>query len=258
MRTALLILFLPLLALAQPNFQLQTQIASAGVSAGSAWTPTTPGNLIGWYKPDSMGSNNLDLVRTNVDYSGNGNYFWETSFPPEYAAAAKNGLGAIHFSGTIMGHGLLPADTKPCTFFMVVKTPTSFGVYPSAFGPSGNGGATYSVTTLAHQALDSYSTSLVGLGSATLSTATWYIMAVTYDSSGNYAFYLNGASDGSGNNNLTFSATTSTMGCTEPGNAQQWGFANGYIGECGKYSKALSGSEINSLFSYLNGRWAVY
>lgn len=55
----------------------------------------------------------------------------------------------------------------------------------------------------------------LGNGSTTLSNSTWYHVAVSYDGSGNFAFYVNGASDGTGTNLVTFTpATTVNLGST--------------------------------------------
>jgi hypothetical protein len=52
----------------------------------------------------------------------------------------------------------------------------------------------------------------IGTSSGTISLTTWTHVAATYDGSGNYAFYINGAPSGSGTNLQTFSFTGSNNG----------------------------------------------
>lgn len=74
---------------------------------------------------------------------------------------------------------------------------------------------------------------------------TWTHVAVTYDASGNYAFYINGVVSGSGTNLLTF-----VFGGIFVGKQNTGEFFSGLMDELRVYSRVLAASEILNL--YLN------
>lgn len=70
---------------------------------------------------------------------------------------------------------------------------------------------------------------LIGSSSGGISATTWYHVAVTYDGSGNYVFYIDGAASGSGTSAQSFTSTDMLIGaCQNQYNAPQEAF-NGYI-----------------------------
>ena len=87
----------------------------------------------------------------------------------------------------------------------------------------------------------------------TPSTATWYHIAVTYDSGANEEkFYVNGSQQGS-----TQTAGGSITGTSLPfnigANADQEGFFDGIINQALFYSKVLTGTEITALYNSGSG-----
>lgn len=87
-------------------------------------------------------------------------------------------------------------------------------------------------------------TALIGASSTTLSTSTFYTIAVTYDGT-NYAFYLNGVADGSGSNAQTFSDPVRYMGARSINQERFLGF----IFHHALYDAVLSGPDLASLFT---------
>ncbi len=99
--------------------------------------------------------------------------------------------------------------------------------------------------TSAQLELLSGATASIGTSSVSLTTKPCMV-AVTYDASGNYVFYLNGVNVGSGTNLVSFSFSDSYyIGQRENT------FTEGFFGNIGKileYSRVLSASEILSLY----------
>ena len=82
----------------------------------------------------------------------------------------------------------------------------------------------------------------------TLVTGQWYHIGITVDASGNYIFYLNGNSDGSGA--LTLPAnTTESFKIGAYGASGGLGRFDGLIDEVRIYNRALSADEISRLYN---------
>ncbi len=92
--------------------------------------------------------------------------------------------------------------------------------------------------------------SVVVTGGTSLSTSTWYhCVAVRSGSAGawTWTLYLNGSSDGSGNDTSNPSGTGCTMVlAADDNNANNY---NGLLDEVGIWSRALSGSDVSNLYN---------
>ena len=103
--------------------------------------------------------------------------------------------------------------------------------------------------------------SIIRIGASTSNTplSEWAHVAVTYDASGNYAFYINGVASGSGTNLQTFSFASMWFG-----NAGNWGNYVGSMDEVRVSSVARSANWIHTEYSnqsnpgtfYSLGSWA--
>jgi len=86
----------------------------------------------------------------------------------------------------------------------------------------------------------------------TLVTGQWYHIGITVDASGNYIFYLNGNSDGSGA--LTLPAnTTESFKIGAYGASGGLGRFDGLIDEVRIYNRALSADEVMRLYKATSG-----
>jgi len=82
----------------------------------------------------------------------------------------------------------------------------------------------------------------------TLVTGQWYHIGITVDASGNYIFYLNGNSDGSGASTLPAN-TTESFKIGAYGASGGLGRFDGLIDEVRIYNRALSANEISRLYN---------
>ena len=85
-----------------------------------------------------------------------------------------------------------------------------------------------------------------------ISPNTWTMVTVTYDSSGNYAFYINGIAAGSGTNKQSFIWSNPTIGSGYPTEN-----AIGPIDELQIYNTALSASQVTSLYNGGSGYYGA-
>ena len=80
----------------------------------------------------------------------------------------------------------------------------------------------------------------------------WNHVVVTYNSSGDYAFYINGQTAGSGNAPYTFTYPGNTQGFI--GRCGGGNYFNGDIDEVGVWNRALSAAEVTELYNNGAGR----
>jgi len=96
-------------------------------------------------------------------------------------------------------------------------------------------------------------TANIASNTTTLSGSTFYTVAVTYDGT-NYAFYLNGAADGSGSNSQSFSGTASVVGRRGQGDES----FTGDLAHHALYSAVLNSTDLTALFDAMRNLWAHY
>ncbi len=100
-------------------------------------------------------------------------------------------------------------------------------------------------------------TSLIATSTATTTSGAWYQENFTYDSSsGAWAFRVNQAGGGSGTNIQTISGGQTGIG----GNGCATGsedFLQGQMAEFILYNRVLSGGEITTVETYLNGKYGL-
>jgi hypothetical protein len=86
--------------------------------------------------------------------------------------------------------------------------------------------------------------------SSNFSPNTWYHLAATVDSSGNYAFYVNGVLRASGSGSYT-----STSNSTLFGQEHRSGYNfTGYLDEIGIWNRALTATEVSNLYNSGSGQ----
>lgn len=178
---------------------------------------------------------------------------------PYYYTNVKNGKPSMFFwklRNQYFYSSSISSTNKEFTMWAVVSpgeeatVMTMLGSYP--------GGAGWRLNSGYQQLLKSGDSSVIGTGNTSHRMATWYILAVTYDQSGNYKFYSNGQVDGYGTNNKTFSSTQGNYtGIGNQVDSTTESFS-GHMPDVGKVNRVLSESELKRLFKYLNAKWAVY
>lgn len=131
MKTNLLLLLS--LTLSITNGQLTLDDATVGVfnknpaTNAPTFLPSDISGLARWGRPDLLGSNNLDVVTTYPDSSGNGRTFNGTSTnKPTYATAGINGYPAIRYTASLSSW--MECDSSAQTLFGGTNTPFSYFV----------------------------------------------------------------------------------------------------------------------------------
>jgi hypothetical protein len=208
-----------------------TTVAGGGLdlSGINAFIAAHPGggstSLTDWY--DQTGSG------TSVTTSGT------LTTEPLYLTApavsfdATRNLGAV---GTPAVSALFPVTIH------AVATVTNAGNYRSLVGGIAGVIAFRVDQTTAVLNLLSSGTASVGVSTGTVPLNTLCSIAVTYDSSHNFVFYINGVSAGSGSNTVAFTAGNFTVGQ----DASSFGWL-GNMYEIGWWNSALSATQIANL-----------
>lgn len=89
----------------------------------------------------------------------------------------------------------------------------------------------------------------IGTSSGTVTNSVWSHVAVSYDASGNYAFYINGAASGSGTSLQTFTFSTLKIGAKFFGGGVDERFI-GDIDDLRIYKRILTLSDINEVYTF--------
>ena len=239
----------------------------AKAPSGGSFTPASLTNLILWGEADTntytdTGGTTLcttdgDNLKNWKDLSGAGsNLVWPSVLvAPVYKTNLANSKPGCRFSSAL--DDLLDSaqanNQKPISAAAVVRV-TDVTANGTIFeGNSGTGGFALDISASHFRALSAF-VALIGGSTATLVNNTFYIVVFTYDSSGNYAFTLNGSADGSGTNNMTFSNTGTRIGCN---NATSGGFLDGDLLAFAKGSAVWTGTEITNLTNYWKSKYGL-
>lgn len=215
-------------------------------SAAAGGGPSFPANCVAYWKMD-------EGTPTFVDFF-TGNDLTTSGFDPSSRAGIINNCGDYtpgNFDFVTLND---TADTSiganvDYSFSVWINSDT-FAAGHAVFGKDSGGVDGYNLTTDAtsHFVWTVYSTgSHVFTSTATLSTATWYHIVVTYDQS-NIRLYLNGSLDGSPQANTADVADEGQV--FEVGRSQGSGlYWDGGIDELGIWKRVLSLGEVQDLYN---------
>ncbi len=231
----------------------------------NGFSPSDISGLELWLKADAItGLNDGDAVTTWSDSSGNGYDATQSvaGQKPLYKTAIQNSLPAVRFDAT---NDVLKtqadATLKPFSVFAVIKVAdlsavrTLIGSWNGANDTTATGGISIDLSTTYKTRVLKAEIAVVGTSTATPTTAT-LLIGVTYDGSGNYAFYKNGVGDGSGTNDQTFTAGRKILiGAVRPDGTAPF---NGDAFEIVVYDSVLDSTQRGNVQTYLNDKWAVY
>ncbi len=249
------------------------------------YTPTT-GEVIMWVKVSSLSSSTTPIVLgygdTGITTDGSSSTTWSNSFLGVYhvkdgttlsvadSAGLHNGTnsGATAATGQIDGcAGFVSASSQSIqvagfvgptavTYTIWVKAttfPTAYTgtIFRNSSNVSYSGILVKSTGKLACLGNATGAVGYDGAGSHTLSTGTWYYLAMTYSSSTGIIGYVNSASDGTSaaNGNLVTTSASMAMG-TDLGNASR--FWNGSLDEGRMASVVRSADWITTEYNNQN------
>lgn len=202
----------------------------------SGTPPPTPD--VAWYKfTEGSGT-------TTADATGNGNtgtltagVSWTTG---------PTGHGAVNFNGSTgkISIGTSTAvSSKPISYTCWVNL-TSIANRTLIGSDGTTGHLQWRVGSGATLDLLQQAQALVGSSGSVITASAWIFLVMTYDGSGNYAFYQNGTSIGSGANNVTFNNSTATIGGS---NGSEW--MSGPMADFRIFGRALTSAEVTLLFN---------
>lgn len=207
------------------------RFGGGGGGGPSLWTPAnyTGGFLESWHDPSSAAGITLvsGLVSQDNDLSGNGYHDTQavSTTRPAYVTGALNGLaiedfanvtGAPYFSTT------LPSNPAIRTCMALAYWDGS-GT-DTLWGSQSPGGLQFRVDS-GNPSLVKQASALIANGTgALIASSTWAIIVASYNqSTGAYAFRVNGTPCGSGTNVQSLGAFGSYVGIQSPPSSEAWG-----------------------------------
>jgi len=201
----------------------------------------------------SLGENDT-LVADLSKYGNNG-----TNYGATYTSSGKLG-GAYTFDGASSYINTTANVSAVFTYSAWINS--SGSTYRTIIGVSSlNWDPLFYVKDDNRIGLSKQNINTLGTSSGTVTNGVWNYVAVTYNSSGDYAFYINGALSGSGTNLVTFTLLNHVVvGFTNDGGAM---YFNGSIDEVRIWNRSLSASEIQQLYmsnlqKFNSTQWYLY
>jgi len=224
-----------------------------GVNIGKLFNPTQQGNIASGTIPSSLLTGIVSYYKFDEntgssvgDAAGANTGTWNGTLGSQWTTGKINSGG--NFDGTDNSISL-GSDTSLAisifTFACWINIPSFTGtgaIICSNIG--GNGGYEFRYNTSSKIELLKSNVISIGASTGTISINTWTHVAITYDASGNYIFYINGSSSGSGTNLQSFSLSNYYIGRQ---NVNEW--FNGKLDEFGIWSRVLTSSEVTTLYN---------
>ena len=206
-------------------------------------------NIISYHSFDASNStdnsgNGFTGTDSNITYSsGNGKLSNGAGFASASPSEISLGSSASFAPAAVTYNCWVKATSFPNGYNAVIsKECTGKSLYVSFFVKSNGKIAAY-ISTPSSIFYD-------GTGSNTLSTGTWYMLTFTYDSTAGLVCYVNGSSDGTaaanGALNTSSSGLLMKIGSDYDYTDRYW---NGAIDEVGIWSRALTSTEITTLYN---------
>lgn len=243
----------------------------ASTAATNSWAAVTlalqPETIIGHFDFSDATTIFEDAARTNAaeaedtilgvtDLSGAGNHASTTSEGPTWKASIQNGLSVAQFNGADDRlESAMSTSQRPVTLFAVASF-DDYSTVGTIQGASASGGLQWRVAqTTGVMDLVKQVTAGIGSSSTGLDTATFYILAATYDGVGNFAFYVNGAADGTGTNNQALTAARTLVLGRNADAGDEW--LDGYLGEFRAYNYILDSTELSEVYDELAAKWGL-
>lgn len=234
--------------------------------------PTKLTALQVWYNADLANATNFNVAPTNgadisqwKDRSGTGhnaNQSGNNSVKPNWYANQLNGYGIIRFNGT--------SESLTINPFSFAQNLPGFSLYVIAKAISLTGSRVITVTDqggfkIAHNGTNWLVSTSGGTGTSALAgdTTGFHIFGLIFDgtaadNAGRLKFRYDRVEQAltfSGTVGTTTSATANTLYIGQDSNNTGW--LQGDIGEVLMFTRALNGSEILNVESYLSSHWAL-
>lgn len=233
-------------------------ILVTGVFAGAYWYFQVRASTLNQSRNDLVTNglvglwsfNGDDISDTTAyDRSGSGNNGTLTNGPTKVTGKVGQALNFASASSQYVALGDITALKNSVFTWSAWVNPTTYaGSERSIIGGSSNI-ARFSVASDGTLTLVQTGVATIGSTTATIPLSTWSHVAVSYDASGNYVFYIDGVSVKTGTNLVTFTFTGAnfTIGQVSTN------YFNGKIDEVRSYNRVLTAGEIQSLYAQGGG-----
>lgn len=239
----------------------------AAAAGGGGFDPSTLANLVQWYDASSAGTitgspgvsqwNDRSSSALNLTQGTAGSQL-------QTGGATQNSLNVLTNDGARwMENASASSKRVTETIVAVIKTGSSFASNPFILaGCRGQRG--YRILSSGKQDMVRPAVSDDGQSTTALSTSTVYIVGLTIDATSGMTFWLNGATDGttalsfgtySNTDCFYLNATTDNTNGSNSNIGSQW---NGSMMELVIYSDVKNSTDMGTIFTGLNGKWAVY
>ena len=220
---------------------------NANRAADAAWSPTNE-TVLAWWDATLVSQSDdtaLDLwpSRNSVNLVAN--------VAPKFRTAQQNGLPAVYFevTGQYMSTTNLANASKPFTICAVFKL---FSVTTGTlFGGTATGGISVDVNSGNLRVLKQATTLI---GSCAIAQDVWYSVVITYDGSGNYAFFTNGVAGPSGTSDQTFTGGQVRAGANASAGETLFGLVGDLIYDDAAWSETIR----NNFFAWALAKWDHY
>lgn len=221
------------------------------VHARRLWVPPafSPLSLspLFWFRNESIaGLNDGDQIQTYPDSSGNGQDATQATAAQRPTKQTVSGR-AVDRTDTVddLFGTAQSAALNPFTFMAVLSIASFAAANRLIIAASATGGIQLrSDITTGAITLTKQNVATIGTSTTALVAGTPAAICVTYDTSGNYAFYIDGVAAGSGTNLQTFAASVMVLSV----------FMGGDVWERILFGSVLSAPQIASMSDYFRKR----
>lgn len=206
-----------------------------------------PGTGTSWY--DVSGTGNLGTLQASPTYTSGVGGSFAFNGSTQYASFNTNLFNVTYTGKTVIAFARASASTWT----------NGVAAYKGLFGSSGNRNFNlYVYRDASNIYYMHYSTGVSGAFAGTISnslsmtTATWYMFAVTQASGGAVNYYLNGSLV-----NTTTQAFSQYVATSSENIALSDNYWNGDIGVCSVYGTELSATQIAQVYNSYRGRYGI-
>lgn len=197
--------------------------------------PTKTANLVGYWK---MNGNWNDSSGAANHGTPNGS--------PLFSGDAKVGINSGKFNGTNAYIAFTGATLQNSNFtYSAWVRISSLAASGTIFGWSADGGPQVRVGTTGHLSLLKQGTTTIATSSTALATNRWYHIAITNNSTNNWALYINGSLEKSGTHSNSFSFSDMRIGAQ--GSASV--YFSGQLDEVSFWNTSLTASDISAIYA---------
>jgi len=206
-----------------------------------------PGTGTSWY--DVSGTNNIGTLTGSPTYNSGLSGSFTFNGSSQYTAFNSSSFNVTYAGKTVIAFAR--ANAAAWT--------NGVAAYKALFGSSGNRNFNlYVYRDASNIYYMHYSTGVSGAFAGTISsslsmtTATWYMFAVTQSSGGAVNYYLNGSLV-----NTTTQAFSQYVSTSSENIALSDNYWNGDIGICSVYGIDLSATQISQVYNSYRGRYGI-